>query len=381
MLMSKGFEVELYTGTPSGEVVGFAKDIAADLPNFVCEPDNRNVEYTTPPLVNYGHLLNALIEPRQQLRKYLRSFGDYTILPGSTLSLGDTDQFYRSTPNNAYHTYIEQAYGTNIVTASVHINIGIPDTDALFKACRLIRMEAPLYLAMSASSPFLNGKVTGWHSTRWHLFPQTPINVPLFVDHQHFIDWTHEQLANRAMHNIRHLWCSVRPNGTARPCKLNRLELRICDLMIDPVVLLAVTALLELRILLMLQTPEGAKLDPLMPGASIFTPDELSAITAYNEAAAAFDSLNARMIHWQTGEVVFARDWIYSLYEQVQSLAVDYQVREWLMPISHVLNNRNEAQNWLQSYGDGNSPQSILAHAVQHAELQEIALMNTVMAA
>ena len=36
------------------------------------------------------------------------------------------------------------------------------------------------------------------------------------------------------MRNERHLWTSVRPNGPDRPHSLNRLELRICDLVTDP---------------------------------------------------------------------------------------------------------------------------------------------------
>lgn len=51
MLLSKGFEVEMYTGTPQGDVVGLSDKIVAHLEGFVREPDSRNVEYTTAPLL------------------------------------------------------------------------------------------------------------------------------------------------------------------------------------------------------------------------------------------------------------------------------------------------------------------------------------------
>ena len=54
--------------------------------------------------------------------------------------------------------------------------------------------------------------------------------VPLFTSHQHYITWMEEQLAAGAMFNVRHLWTSVRPNGERRPHDLNRVEIRICDL-------------------------------------------------------------------------------------------------------------------------------------------------------
>ena len=147
------------------------------------------------------------------------------------------------------------------MTASIHINLGITDLNWLFAAVRLVRCEAALLLALSASSPFLDGQSTNHHSQRWHQFPLTPAAVPLFRDHQHYIEWVEEQLATGAMRNERHLWTSVRPNGPRRPYDLNRLELRICDLVTNPDHLLAITCLLELRLLALRDNIES--LDPL----------------------------------------------------------------------------------------------------------------------
>ena len=49
-LLTKGFEVEMYTGRPDGTVVGCAAEAAAALEGFVTEPDQRNLEYITPPM-------------------------------------------------------------------------------------------------------------------------------------------------------------------------------------------------------------------------------------------------------------------------------------------------------------------------------------------
>ena len=84
---------------------------------------------------------------------------------------------------NVYHQFIQENYGISIATSSVHINIGIDDLDKLFAAIRLIRSEAALYLSISASSPFLNNKITENHSQRWIQFPKTPRRVPFFKTH------------------------------------------------------------------------------------------------------------------------------------------------------------------------------------------------------
>ena len=370
MLLSKGFEIEMYTGTPAGEVVGLSDRIVAALNGFVREPDSRNVEYTTPPLCQYEKLLCELVRPRHELRQYLKGLGDYTLVPGSTLALGPVDRFYRSDPSNPYHSYIEQTYGTTVVTASVHINIGLSDPETLMRACRLVRVEAPLYLALTASSPFLGGQVTGSHSSRWQVFPKTPAQVPLFTSHAHHIQWMEAQLAAGTMQNVRHLWSAVRPNGDRRPYNNNRLELRICDLISDPVALLAVTALLEARLIQLIQDPD---LDPLtmstLPLGS--HNDDLVALSDANEMAVAKHSLDAELHHWQDGRALLAREWIQQLYDEVWPIAKSNGISCFLSPVKKILREGNEALRWLQQYEAGQSVQQIMQGAIAEVAASE----------
>ncbi|MEO0409195.1 MAG: glutamate--cysteine ligase [Cyanobacteria bacterium P01_A01_bin.135] len=373
MLLTKGFEVEVYTGTPTGDVVGLSDRIVKELPGFVREPDSRNVEYTTAPFCRYERLLCALVQPRQRLRRYLQSLGGYTLIPGSTLALGGSDRFHRSDPANPYHTYIERTYGTSVVTASIHINVGIADPEVLMRACRLVRVEAPLYLALSAASPFVDGKPTGYHSTRWYTFPKTPAHVPLFESHRHYIEWTEAQLAAGTMQNVRHLWDSVRPNGDRRPYQLNRLELRICDLVTNPISLLAITALLEARLMQAIADPQ---LDPLqssqLPSGS--RADDLVALTNENERAAAAASLNATLRHWQNGQAITARDWINALYHQVWDTAKVAGISCFLLPVQQILKQGNEAQRWLTQYEHLGDARSVIQEGIAEMARQETAL-------
>lgn len=371
MLLTKGFEVEMYTGKTTGEIVGLSDQIVASLDRFVREPDSRNVEYTTAPHCCYERLLCDLLKPRQQLRQFLQTLDPtYTLIPGSTLSLGDTQTFYRSDPQNPYHTYIEETYGTTVVTASIHINVGISEPELLMRACRLIRVEAPLYLALSASSPFLAGKATGHHSTRWHMFPKTPRIVPLFHSHQHYVDWTEEQLALGTMQNVRHLWLSVRPNGDRRPYSLNRLELRICDLVADPIALLAITALLEARLHQLLAQPD---LDPLI--ASQFSMSELVALTDQNELSVAHKSLDATLTHWQTGQSIKAYQWIEDMYGEVQSFAKQKGFLCFLSPLRKILREGNVAQQWLKQL-EHNDCHIVLSQAIRSMQQEEAELAD-----
>ena len=367
----KGFEVELFTGRRDGRNVGIAATAKQELEGFVTEPDHRNLEYVTAPESDYGPLTEALLSPRRTLRTWLQS-RDLTLLPGSTLSLGDATRFERSDPKNPYHDLIEATYGTDVVTASIHINLGIENPEALFQALRLVRCEAALMLALSASSPFLNGEVTGAHSQRWLQFPLTPARVPLFVDHQHFIRWTEEQIAAGTMHNVRHLWTSVRPNGPERPHQLNRLELRICDLITDPAHLLAITTLLELRVQQILRAPSAH--DPMT--RSSLNLDDLEQLSLDNDRAAARTSLEATLHHWEDGRPLQCRDWLLMLIESVEPLAAELHLSERLQPLATILDQGNQAMRWLASIRDGGTIQTVLSNSIRAMEAEESPLVS-----
>jgi len=106
------------------------------------------------------------------------------------------------------------------------------------RACRLIRVKRPCTSPSVLHPRFLMATQAGI-TTRWDSSPK-PAYVPLFESHAHHIQWVEAQLAAGTMQNVRHLWVSVRPNGVRRPYELNRLELRICDLVTDPIALLAI---------------------------------------------------------------------------------------------------------------------------------------------
>jgi len=355
----KGFEVELFTGSLNSHI-GVSSDIEKKFSNFVKEPDNRNVEYITTPEKDFRILYEKLITPRKNLRQWLNNKG-LTIIPSSTLCFKHDMQFQRSDIDNIYHQFIQDNYGISIATSSVHINIGIDDLDKLFAAIRLIRSEAALYLSLSASSPFLNNKITDNHSQRWIQFPKTPSKVPFFVNHNCYIDWIVEKIANKNMQNIRHFWSSIRPNGPQRPLILDRLELRICDLVLDINLLLGITAMLELRILHLFENINT--LDPL--SASIFSIDELSEICDQNEINAAKDSLNSELIRWQDGKKVICREWIQNLLSDLSSTAEKFNMKHLLKPIYIVLEEGNQSMKWINQYEKGLSIEQIMRISIE----------------
>ena len=355
-LLLKGLEEEVYTGTVDADVLPLSHRIAADLRGFVTEPDSRNVEYTTQPYRSYQTLLDRLMAKRCQLRRYLSDIGDYTLTPGSPRSLVESDAFILANPNIPCYRDIRDTYGTTVVTASTHIDGGVSDPEQLIAAYRLLRAEASMYLALTANSPFLFGKPTGAHSERWRVFPPTPKVVPFFTDHAHFQTWVGEQLELGTMFNPRHLWLAIRPNGTATPHEIERLELRICDRISSPHILGAVIALYEARIWQVLEDPS---LDPL----KVRSETELLEICERNERRAAESSLDATVTDWRTGEDVNMHDWVKECWQGCIPTARDHGFADRLEPIGTILAEGNLAQQWLAQVKAGQEPRAVIKRA------------------
>ena len=356
----KGFEVELFTGSYNSHV-GLSVEIEKAFSNFVKEPDNRNVEYITNPEKDYEKNFKNLLNPRKNLRKWLKN-RNLTIIPSSTLCFTHDKKFQRSDTRNLYHKFIEDNYGTSVATSSVHINLGIDNLDKLFAAIRLIRCEASLYLALSASSPFLNNKLTSNHSQRWIQFPKTPLKVPFFLNHANYVDWIEGSMRDGNMQNIRHFWSSIRPNGPERPYLLDRLELRICDYVSDINILLAITAFLELRVISLFENK--STLDPLI--ASELSMDDLSKMCDQNEIKAAQKSLDAELIHWKDGKKIICREWIKYLLDDLSPIAERLKIKHLLDPIYMILEDGNQSMKWIKRYHDGLSIEEIMKYEIEY---------------
>ena len=162
------------------------------------------------------------------------------------------------------------------------------------------------------------------------------------------------------MQNIRHFWSSIRPNGPKRPHFLDRLELRICDYVSDIDLLLAITALLELRVIYLFENFNT--IDPLFN--SHFSMVELSKICDQNEIKSAEKSLNAELIHWRDGRKVICREWIENLLQDLSLTAEKLNMNHLLKPIYKILEEGNQSMKWINQYNKGLSIEEIMNHSI-----------------
>ena len=112
-------------------------------------------------------------------------------------------------------------------TWSLHVHVGIRGVNRAVAVCDHLRGVLPALLAVSANSPFLDGRDTGLHSVRTEIFtrvfPRCGIHEP-FGSWAAYADFIDLLVQTNSIVEATQLWWSVRPHHT-----FGTVELRICD--------------------------------------------------------------------------------------------------------------------------------------------------------
>jgi carboxylate-amine ligase len=110
---------------------------------------------------------------------------------------------------------------------SMHVHMGVRGADRAVAVCDHLRGVLPELLAVSANSPFLDGRETGLHTVRTEIFtrifPRCGVHEP-FGDWPAYADFIDLLVRTRSIVEATQLWWSVRPHHA-----FGTVELRICD--------------------------------------------------------------------------------------------------------------------------------------------------------
>jgi carboxylate-amine ligase len=112
-------------------------------------------------------------------------------------------------------------------TFSLHVHVGIAGADRAVRVCDRLRPVLPLLLAISASSPFLDGRDSGLHSARTQIFTRSfpRCGVPDAFGHwDAFADYIGFLIRTRSIVEYTQVWWSIRPHFA-----FGTVEVRICD--------------------------------------------------------------------------------------------------------------------------------------------------------
>ena len=132
----------------------------------------------------------------------------------------ETEHYQRLRENLGY-----VAYRNN--TFSVHVHVGVHGADRAIAVCDRMRAILPELLAISANSPFLDGRDSGLHSARTQIFTKSfprcgiPDSFGDWAGYAHYVDFL---VRTHSIVEHTELWWSVRPAHA-----FGTVEVRICD--------------------------------------------------------------------------------------------------------------------------------------------------------
>jgi carboxylate-amine ligase len=175
----------------------------------------------------------ALLDEAEAMGVALAACGTHPWSPWWEQEIIDTPH-YRIVENTLRYV----AWRNN--TFGIHIHVGVRDADRAIALTNAMRSVLPDLLALSASSPWYEGRYTYLHSTRTQLFtrmfPRCGIPEPFdgWADYDRFVRWLVE---TRSIKEHTEIWWCVRPHQS-----YGTVELRNADALADVRESLAVMA-------------------------------------------------------------------------------------------------------------------------------------------
>jgi glutamate---cysteine ligase / carboxylate-amine ligase len=112
-------------------------------------------------------------------------------------------------------------------TFSLHVHLGVRDLDRAVRVCDRLRGVLPLLLAISANSPYLDGRDSGLQSARSQSFTKSfpRCGVPdVFGGWPAYREYIEFLTSTRSIVEFTQVWWSVRPHF-----RFGTVEVRICD--------------------------------------------------------------------------------------------------------------------------------------------------------
>jgi carboxylate-amine ligase len=139
---------------------------------------------------------------------------------------------YREQPNIDTEHYRRVVDGLRYVarrnnTFSLHIHVGVRDIERAIRVCDRLRPVAPLLLALSANSPYVDGRDAGLHSARSQIFTKSfpRCGVPdAYGSWAAYRDYIEFLVSTNSIVEYTQVWWSIRPHFD-----FGTVEVRICD--------------------------------------------------------------------------------------------------------------------------------------------------------
>ncbi len=278
-------------GTPRRSIRAFHADVHERLPKVERELLQAQVEIASPPSTDFAEARAVLAGLRERLADIGRGHGILVLAAGTHPIARWARQ--RHTRTDRYEALVQetQMLGRRNIVCGMHVHVEVPQPEERVDLMNRLLPYMPLLLALSASSPFWQGKDTGLAAYRlsvWGEMPRTGL-PDLFRDAADYERYVATMVRSGAIADASFLWWTLRPSN-----HFPTLELRVADSCTRLEDTLSIAALYRCLVRLAVRRPE---LNRGQTGTA-------RAITSENLWRAQRDGIHASFLDAGGGEVV-----------------------------------------------------------------------------
>jgi carboxylate-amine ligase len=176
------------------------------------------------------NLAAARSAQREYRRRLFALAGEHGIALGATGTHPWSDYRKQHIIETEHYRLVEEGLGYvawRNNTFSLHVHVGVRGADRAVLVCDRLRPVLPVLLAISANSPFLDGRDTRLHSARTQTFTRSfpRCGVPdAFGGFEPFAQYVDLLVRTDSIVEYTQLWWSIRPHFS-----FGTVEVRICD--------------------------------------------------------------------------------------------------------------------------------------------------------
>ncbi|GJD38225.1 MULTISPECIES: carboxylate-amine ligase [Methylobacterium] len=213
-------------GTPRRSVKPFHTEASERLPEIGREMLQCQVEVCTPPSTEFSEAREILGRQRDALGRLAKEH-ELLLFAAGTHPVSDWAR-QLPTKGERYRGILRDVgmAGRRSLICGMHVHVEVPDPQARVDLMNRLLPFQPLLFALSASSPFWQGKPTGLTAYRLSAFGELPrTGLPqLFSDPDAYERYVRIMTRAGSIQDASFLWWSLRPS-----IKFPTLELRVAD--------------------------------------------------------------------------------------------------------------------------------------------------------
>ena len=243
-------------------------------------------------------------------------------------------------------------------TFGMHVHVGIRGADRAMAVANAMRSHVPELLALSCTSPWLEGRITHLRSTRTQIFTRMfpRCGIPdIFTDWDDYDRYVRFLLATDSIREHTEIWWTVRPHQS-----FGTVEVRACDALPDLGESIALAAF---------QTALAARAARLYDEGSLHAPDRPSDLEE-NLWRALRWGMSRELIDLEARKAVPAATRIGALLEACEPEIEALGLRGWLEPLEGLIVEGDHATRWKKRVEAGEDMGAI------HAEQVEITMAS-----